>query len=72
MGFNSGFKGLILETFTEVCRENPHLVKIEQKKKCGTLHENLTTFYSCRQHKFATKAYLCNTKILLCCWQWSV
>jgi hypothetical protein len=62
-------RNLILVTFTEICRKNPHLVKIE--KKCGTLHENLTTFYSWRRHKFATKAYLCNTKIW-CCWQWSV
>jgi len=39
--------------FIKICRETSSWVKIEQKS--GALHEDLSTFYCCRRHKFANK-----------------
>lgn len=42
----------------KICRQTPNLDEMGQKIS-GCLHETLSTFYWCRRHKSATKAFLC-------------
>jgi len=44
----------------KISQETPKLGKYD--KNIGTLHEDLSKFYRCRRHEFATLASLCNTQ----------
>jgi hypothetical protein len=46
----------------KICRELQ--IWLKSKKKSGSLHEDLIMFYSCWTHKFAVRAFLCNSQYI--------
>lgn len=57
---------LILATVMKVSRGNPNLVKKwEKKRQVHNLCKDLSMFHCCRQHNFATKAFLSGDSFML-------